>query len=48
MLHVVKEVLGAFNSGFTPLLSVEMGRRAIPDDVRPTMEDMEGALRGKK
>ncbi|WP_029460607.1 flagellar motor stator protein MotA [Solidesulfovibrio alcoholivorans] len=48
MLHVAKEVLGAFNSGFSPMLSVEMGRRAIPDDVRPTMEDMEGALRGKK
>jgi len=48
MLHVAKEVLAAFNSGFSPLLSVEMGRRAIPDDVRPSMEDMEGALRGKK
>jgi chemotaxis protein MotA len=48
MLHVAKEVLAAFNSGFSPMLSVEMGRRAIPDDVRPTMEDMEGALRGKK
>lgn len=48
MLHVAKEVLGAFNSGFSPMLSVEMGRRAIPDDVRPSMEDMEGALRGKK
>lgn len=48
MLHVVKEVLAAFNSGFSPLLSVEMGRRAIPDDVRPSMEDMEGGLRGKK
>ncbi|MHC1791688.1 flagellar motor stator protein MotA [Solidesulfovibrio sp.] len=48
MLHVVKEVLAAFNSGFSPLLSVEMGRRAIPDDARPSMDDMEGALRGKK
>lgn len=48
MLHVVKEVLAAFNSGFSPMLSVEMGRRAIPEDVRPSMEDMEGALRGKK
>ena len=48
MLLVAKEVLAAFNSGFSPLLSVEMGRRAIPDDVRPSMEDMEGALRGKK
>jgi chemotaxis protein MotA len=48
MLHVVKEVLAAFNSGFSPLLSVEMGRRAIPEDVRPSMDDMEGALRGKK
>ena len=48
LLHVVKEVLAAFNSGFSPLLSVEMGRRAIPEDVRPSMDDMEGALRGKK
>jgi chemotaxis protein MotA len=48
LLHVAKEVLAAFNSGFSPMLSVEMGRRAIPDDVRPTMEDMEGALRGKR
>ncbi|MFU2210420.1 flagellar motor stator protein MotA [Solidesulfovibrio sp. C21] len=48
MLLVAKDVLAAFNSGFSPMLSVEMGRRAIPDDVRPTMEDMEGALRGKK
>jgi len=48
MLHVAKEVLAAFNSGFSPMLSVEMGRRAIPEDVRPSMEDMEGALRGKK
>ena len=48
MLHVAKEVLAAFNSGFSPMLSVEMGRRAIPEDVRPSMDDMEGALRGKK
>lgn len=48
LLLVAKEVLAAFNSGFSPMLSVEMGRRAIPDDVRPTMEDMEGALRGKR
>ncbi len=48
LLLVVKEVLAAFNSGFSPLLSVEMGRRAIPEDVRPSMDDMEGALRGKK
>jgi chemotaxis protein MotA len=48
MLLVAKEVLAAFNSGFSPMMAVEMGRRSIPDDVRPTMEDMEGALRGKK
>jgi chemotaxis protein MotA len=47
LLLVAKEVLAAYNSGFSPMLSVEMGRRAVPDDVRPSMEDMEGALRGK-
>jgi chemotaxis protein MotA len=47
-LACAKEALLGMQSGFSPMLSVEMGRRAVPEDVRPSFEDLEGALRGKK
>ncbi|NMC48236.1 MAG: flagellar motor stator protein MotA [Desulfovibrio sp.] len=47
-LTCAKEALLGMQSGFSPMLSVEMGRRAVPEDVRPSFEDLEGARRGKK
>lgn len=41
----LKNVLIAFIKGHPPLLAVEMGRRSIPPDVRPTFEEMEDACR---
>jgi chemotaxis protein MotA len=36
----------AFVKGLSPIMAVEMARRAIPTSVRPTFQEMEGACRG--
>ena len=41
----LKNGLVAFIKGHPPLLAVEMGRRSIPLDVRPTFAEMEDACR---
>jgi chemotaxis protein MotA len=40
-LHVVRVVILAFLKGLAPILAIEMGRRAIPEHVRPTFDEME-------
>jgi chemotaxis protein MotA len=40
-LHVIRVVILAFLKGLAPMLAVEMGRRAIPENVRPTFDEME-------
>lgn len=48
MLEVVKAGLTAFAKGFNPIVAVEFGRRSIFDDYRPTFQEMEEAVKGKK
>jgi len=48
MLEVVKAGLTAFAKGFNPMVAVEFGRRSIFDDHRPTFQEMEETLKGKK
>jgi chemotaxis protein MotA len=37
----------SFIKGICPILAVEMGRRAIPEHLRPTFQEMEKACREK-
>ncbi len=46
MLGVVKAGLVGFSSGFPPMLAVEAARRAVAGPVRPSFEELEGALKG--
>lgn len=45
--HVLRVTLMAFIKGTTPILAVEMGRRAIPEHVRPKFATVEKACRDK-
>ena len=45
--HVLRVALLAFIKGTSPILAVEMGRRAIPEHVRPKFAVMEKACREK-
>jgi chemotaxis protein MotA len=40
-LHVIRVVILAFLKGLAPMLAIEMGRRTIPEHVRPTFDEME-------
>ncbi len=40
-LHVLRVTMIAFMKGVSPLLAVEMGRRAIPAHLRPSFNEME-------
>jgi chemotaxis protein MotA len=40
-LHVLRVLLLAFLKGSAPMIAIEMGRRAIPAQVRPTFDEME-------
>jgi chemotaxis protein MotA len=40
-LHVLRVIILAFLKGLAPMLAIEMGRRAIPERVRPTFDEME-------
>jgi chemotaxis protein MotA len=44
-LHVIRVIILAFLKGLAPILAVEMGRRAIPEHVRPNFNDMEAACK---
>jgi len=45
--HVLRVVMLSFIKGISPILAVEMGRRAIPEHLRPTFQEMEKACRQK-
>jgi len=45
--HVLRVVMLAFIKGTSPILAVEMGRRAIPEHARPTFVEVEKACRVK-
>jgi chemotaxis protein MotA len=40
-LHVLRVVILAFLKGLAPMLAIEIGRRAIPEHVRPSFDEME-------
>jgi chemotaxis protein MotA len=44
-LHVIRIVILAFLKGLAPMLAIEMGRRAIPQHVRPTFDEMENGCK---
>jgi chemotaxis protein MotA len=44
-LHVLRVILLSFLKGLAPMLAIEMGRRAIPEHVRPTFDEMEKECR---
>jgi chemotaxis protein MotA len=45
--YVLRVVMLAFIKGMSPSLAVEMARRAIPEHVRPSFQDVEKACRQK-
>jgi chemotaxis protein MotA len=45
-LHVMRVILLAFMKGSAPLTAIEIGRRGIPEHVRPTFDEMEKACKG--
>jgi chemotaxis protein MotA len=44
-LHVIRVIILAFLKGLAPILAIEMGRRAIPEHVRPGFDEMETACK---
>ena len=46
-LQIVKVALVAFVGGSAPQMAVEFGRRAVPDNEKPTFSELENAVRGK-
>jgi chemotaxis protein MotA len=45
--HVLRVVMLSYIKGMSPLLAIEMGRRAIPDHVRPSFQEVEKSCRQK-
>ena len=48
VFRTIKAAIVAFAKGFNPIVCVEFGRRTIPADYRPTFQDMEDHVKGKK
>lgn len=46
--QVIKVALVAFIGGSAPQIAVEFGRRAVPSHDRPTFDELEKEIRGKK
>lgn len=44
-LQVLRVIILAFLKGLAPILAIEMGRRAIPEHVRPTFDGMEASCK---
>jgi chemotaxis protein MotA len=40
-IHVLRVIILSYLKGLAPMLAIEMGRRAIPDHVRPSFDEME-------
>ncbi len=45
--HILRVVMLSFIKGMSPILAVEMARRAIPSHVRPSFTEVENTCRGK-
>jgi chemotaxis protein MotA len=45
--HVLRVVMLSFIKGMSPILAIEMARRAIPEHVRPGFQEVEKACRQK-
>ncbi|RXH57284.1 flagellar motor stator protein MotA [Granulicella sibirica] len=45
--HILRVVMMAFIKGTTPILAVELARRAIPAHLRPSFQEVEKACRAK-
>jgi chemotaxis protein MotA len=45
--HVMRVCLNAFIKGISPILAVEMGRRAVPGHLRPNFQEFEKVCRSK-
>jgi chemotaxis protein MotA len=45
--HILRVVMLAFMKGTSPILAVELARRAIPAHIRPSFQDVEKACRAK-
>jgi chemotaxis protein MotA len=45
--HVLRVVMMSFMKGMSPMLAIEMARRAIPGHVRPSFQEVEKACRQK-
>ena len=45
--HILRVVMLAFIKGTTPILAVELARRAIPSHIRPSFTEVEKACRSK-
>ena len=43
--HVLRIVMLSFIKGMSPILAVEMARRAIPEHIRPSFQEVEKACR---
>jgi chemotaxis protein MotA len=46
--EVIKSAITAFAKGFKPIVCVEFARRCIPDEARPSFEEMEGYVKDIK
>jgi len=46
--HVLRVVMMSFIKGMSPILAIEMARRAIPEHVRPSFQEVEKACRQKE
>jgi len=47
-LNVLRAAMIAFLKGIAPVLAVEIGRRAVPVHIRPTLKEVEDACRAAK
>jgi chemotaxis protein MotA len=45
--HVLRVIMLSFLKGMSPALAVEVGRRAVPEHVRPSFKEVEAACRQK-
>ena len=45
--HVLRVIMLSFIKGMSPMLAVEMGRRAVPEHVRPSFKEVEKVCRQK-
>jgi chemotaxis protein MotA len=48
VFEAIKAGMIAFAKGFNPIISVEFARRAIPGEYRPSFQDMEDYVKGRK